>query len=111
MGEKPEPGPRPVAGAEEYGQLEDKILKVLMDNDCDFTSVTHARIASDIRKLGWENVCRMARSFSPSQLGRMGYLGVRWLAKIRRDDPAKFERVVRELEGVVAEVEEVSVNE
>jgi len=101
MGEKPEP--EPVAGAEEYGQLEDKILKVLMDTNCDFTSVTHARIASDIRKLGWENVCRMARSFSPSQLGRMGYLGVRWLAKIRRDDPEKFERVMGELEKVMAD--------
>jgi len=90
---------KPVPG--QNGSLSEKILKVLVDNDCVFSAVAHEKLATDILTLGWDRVKYLANNFSPSQLGRMGHLGVRRLAQLKRDNPQKFRKVMVELEAVV----------
>jgi hypothetical protein len=75
-------------------ELERKIFEVLLKND--FLQ----RLASDIQRYG-RDILKLAYKLSPSQLGTMGLLGVRRLAQLRRDDPKKFEKVMKELEEVV----------
>jgi len=81
-------------------ELERKIFEVLLKNDFLPSSVAHQRLASDIQRYG-RDILKLAYKLSPSQLGNMGLLGVRRLAQLRRDDPKKFEKVMKELEEVV----------
>ncbi|RLI76051.1 hypothetical protein DRO97_01860 [Archaeoglobales archaeon] len=78
-------------------ELEAKVLDVLVQ--CDFlpSSATHSRIAGDIYNLGLQKVLYLADNFSPSQLGRMGYLGCRWLAIAKRDHPNKYQKIIQKL--------------
>ncbi|RLI80445.1 hypothetical protein DRP04_08140 [Archaeoglobales archaeon] len=82
-------------------ELEEKILEVFIANNCVFSSAAHIKLAYDVKRLGWEQVKYLASNFSPSQLGQMGYLGVRRLAQLRRDNEQKFQKVMKELEEVV----------
>ena len=82
-------------------KLELKVLDVLIKNNCVFSSVAHKKLAYDIYELGWQKVKYLADNFSPSQLGRMGYLGVRRLAQLRRDHPETYKKVMQELEEVL----------
>ena len=82
----------------DLGISELEILKVFIAHDCVFSSVAHQKLICDIQRLGWERVKYLANKFSPSQLGRMGYLGVRRLSQLKRDEPAKFQKVMKELE-------------
>jgi len=52
------------------------------------------QIVSDIERVGWETATEYLMSFSPSKLGRLGLLGLRKLAQIKRDHPEQFRRIV-----------------
>lgn len=45
------------------------------------------QIQHDIKQLGEEVAWQYVQRFSPSKLGQLGYLGLRKLAIIKRDDP------------------------
>jgi hypothetical protein len=81
-------------------ELEKRILEVFMRNDFLPSSVVHKRLMSDIERYG-KDVLKLAYNLSPSQLGRMGLLGVRRLAQLRRDNPQRFEKVMKELKEVI----------
>lgn len=82
--------------------LEMKVLSVLARHGELLSSAVHIKLAHDIKTLGLENVKRLARTMSPSQLGRMGFLGVRRLAQIRRDrGDAALDAILRDLEEVL----------
>lgn len=51
------------------------------------------QIKHDFDLLGEDIAMHYAKNFSPSKLGRMGYLGLRKLAIIRRDDPEFFKEL------------------
>jgi hypothetical protein len=88
MGMQPEP------------ELEMKILGVLLRHDYVPSSVTHRKLASDITRYGKE-VLKLAYTMSPSQLGKMGLLGIRRLSQLKRDDPEKFKKVMADLEVIL----------
>ena len=81
-----------------YSELETKVLSILVQ--CDFlpSSAAHKRIASDIYNLGLQKVLHLTDNFSPSQLGRMGYLGCRWLSICKRDNPQKYQKIKQKLQ-------------
>ena len=78
-----------------------RILAVFAKYNIHFSSMAHKRLAYDVKRLGWDTVKFLAMHYSPSQLGRMGFLGVRRLAQLRRDNPQLFETIVKELEEVI----------
>ena len=82
--------------------LEAKILIVLGKHDALFSSAAPRRLAWDIKKLGIDTVERLALTMSPSQLGRMGLLGVRRLAQLRRDRGVEaLKRLLKDLRGAL----------
>jgi len=89
---------------EKFRQLETGILGVFAKHNVYFSSVAHTKLAYDIVTLGWDTVKYLANNYSPSQLGRMGYLGVRRLAQLKRDNPQVFQKVMQELEEVIKNV-------
>ena len=52
------------------------------------------QVISDLQQLTPEQATRYVLEFSPSKLGRLGYLGLRKLAIIRRDDPEFFRYLI-----------------
>ena len=80
---------------------EEDILEILLRHGATFSSVAHKQIAHEINTLGFETAKQLAESYSPSQLGKMGYLGLRRLAQLKRDDPEKFKKVMEDLEKLL----------
>jgi hypothetical protein len=85
----------------DYIKLEQKVLDVLVQSDYLPSSVAHKRLAGDIYNLGLSKVLYLAENFSPSQLGRMGYLGCRWLAVCNRDNPEKYQKIKEKLQEAI----------
>ena len=81
-------------------ELEKKIWEVFMENGFPYTT-TYEKLAWDIRAIGWDKVKKLAESCTPSQLGRMRLLGVRFLAQINRDDPETFNKLINNLDKVL----------
>lgn len=86
---------------EDVMPLGEEILRIFTKHDYFPNSVAHLRLAGDIAKLGWETVKKLSTGYSPSQLGRMRLLGVRVLAKLRRDDPDTYKKIVEELDKIL----------
>ena len=81
-----------------------KILPIMIKHHAVYSSASVGKLAWDIVQLNCniEHVKYLARNFSPSQLGRMGYLGIRRLAQLRRDEGVnRLEALLRDLEKVV----------
>jgi len=53
------------------------------------------QILSDVEKIGAEKATQYVLRFSPSKLGRLGLLGLRKLAIIKRDNPEDFKKIIR----------------
>ena len=53
------------------------------------------QILYDVERLGEEKATHYLFTMSPSKLGRLGFLGLRKLAQIKRDYPEKFERLLK----------------
>lgn len=94
---------RPVSGKPVPGQngSYEKILKVLVENNCLLSAAMPSKLAYDVNRIGFDRAKHLAEDFSPSQLGRMGFLGIRRLAQLRRDNPELFRKVMKELEEVL----------
>ena len=71
-----------------------KILERIEGSEFDDGYIIEQLIA-DIGSLGAERAASYLFRFSPSKLGRLGYLGLRKLAKIRRDHPEKFRELIK----------------
>ena len=54
-----------------------------------------SQILYDVERIGEERATQYLFSFSPSKLGQLGYLGLRKLAVIKRDEPEEFERLIK----------------
>jgi len=80
--------------------LPERVEDVLVEHDC----LQHAhmgwQVVNDVKKVGWEKAKYFVSNFSPSQLGKRDLIGLRRLAKIRRDRPEVFNEVMKELEGI-----------
>lgn len=72
----------------------DKIIDILKGSNHDDGYILF-QIRNDVEKLGFDVAIRYAKRFSPSKLGRLGYLGLRKLAKIRRDHPEFFKKIMK----------------
>ena len=79
--------------------MEKDILKILIKHNI-FDRKMHIQLANEIKELGLDSVLKMSEKFSPSQLGRMGYLGARKLAIIRRDNPETYKKIVEDLKNL-----------
>jgi len=55
------------------------------------------QIASDVSRIGSDELAiHYVENFSPSKLGRMGFIGFRKLAQIRRDHPEIWRKWMEE---------------
>ena len=81
-------------------ELSNKILHIFIKYAYVPSSVAHKRLASDIAKQGVE-VLQLAQTMSPSQLGRMRFIGIRRLAQCKRDEPKKFAEIIKDLEAML----------
>jgi len=75
--------------------FENRILRVLQKHNYIPSPAVHLKLVYDIETHG-ADIVKLAFTFSPSQLGRMGLLGVRRLAQLKRDDPKLFEQLMNE---------------
>jgi len=55
------------------------------------------QILSDVLALGENTAWQYVNKLSPSKLGKMGYLGLRKLAIIKRDDPEFWNKITNKL--------------
>jgi len=81
--------------------FQDKIVVILARHNAILSSAMVTRLWGDIVGLGWEVAKKLSETKSPSQLGIMRKLGIRRLAQLRRDEPAKFEQIMKELETLL----------
>lgn len=80
---------------------EGKVMKVLMKHNIPVSPKTLYSLIRDISALGFETAKELASSYSPSALGRMGHLGLRLLAQVKRDEGDEaFNQVMEDLKKV-----------
>ena len=72
----------------------EKIIRRIQGTEFDDGYIIH-QIRYDVERLGEARATRYLFDFSPSKLGRLGYLGLRKLAIIKRDYPEKFEKLLK----------------
>ena len=70
----------------------EKVAEILMQNKL-HDGYIEAQLKHDVERLGSEKAKYYVLSFSPSKLGRLGFLGLRKLAIVRRDHPDVFEKI------------------
>ncbi|OYT30460.1 MAG: hypothetical protein B6U95_00005 [Thermofilum sp. ex4484_82] len=72
-----------------------EIISQIQGSKFDDGYIIH-QIVQDVKKLGEKTALHYVLNFSPSKLGKLGFLGLRKLAIIRRDHPSEFEKILGE---------------
>jgi len=70
----------------------EKIMQVIRKNGLD-DGYIETQIKYDIERLGSNIAKDYVVRFSPSKLGKLGFLGLRKLAQIKRDHPEIFDEI------------------
>ena len=70
----------------------EKVMEIIRKNELD-DGYMEDQLKYDIERLGSELAKDYVVRFSPSKLGKLGFLGLRKLAQIKRDHPEIFDEI------------------